>query len=193
MLIYMKEVSLLISHTINMKQGDVEMNSKRFRQYVGILAAIISYYIVHEGAHLITALFMGVFKEARFLWLGMQIDVYQDRMTDLQMGIFCIMGAVCTFLAAILLVIFAPQICRLKSKIKRAIFYYVTIAMLLIDPLYLSVLCDLFGGGDMNGIKLLLPEAMARIGFGALLILNALLFIKRILPIYTASFKEKDI
>ena len=27
--------------------------SKRARQYIGILFAIIAYYIVHEGAHLI--------------------------------------------------------------------------------------------------------------------------------------------
>ncbi len=38
------------------------MINKRRRQYVGILAAIIFYFIIHEGAHLITALLMGVFK-----------------------------------------------------------------------------------------------------------------------------------
>ena len=32
------------------------MMSKRTRQYIGILFAIIVYYIVHEGAHLIVAL-----------------------------------------------------------------------------------------------------------------------------------------
>lgn len=30
--------------------------------------------------------------------------------------------------------------------------------LLLIDPLYLSALCGLFDGGDMNGIALLCPE-----------------------------------
>ena len=32
------------------------MMSKRARQYISILFAIIAYYIVHEGAHLIVAL-----------------------------------------------------------------------------------------------------------------------------------------
>ena len=36
------------------------------------------------------------------------------------------------------------------------------IAFLLLDPLYLSVLCSFFGGGDMNGIALLFPEWAAR-------------------------------
>lgn len=116
--------------------------------------AIISYFIIHEGAHLIYALLLGVFKEVKFLGLGIQIDVSAEKMTNLQMGIFCIIGAICTWIAAIFLVIFASQICRLKSKLIRAIFYYVTMAMLFIDPLYLSVLYSFFGGGDMNGIKL---------------------------------------
>ena len=29
--------------------------SKRIRQYAGILAALVAYYLVHEGAHLLYA------------------------------------------------------------------------------------------------------------------------------------------
>jgi hypothetical protein len=62
--------------------------------------------------------------------------------------------------------------------------------LLLLDPIYLSVLCGFFGGGDMNGIALLVPEMTARITFGALLILNGLVFWKSVLPRYTESFHE---
>ncbi len=127
----------------------------------------------------------------KFLGLGMQIDVFAAQMTDLQMGVFCIVGAICTWIAAIFLTIFASRICCLKNKLIRAIFYYVTIAMLFIDPLYLSILYGFFGGGDMNGIKLLLPEIAARIGFGVLLVINGFLFVKRILPTYTTSFRKE--
>ena len=41
--------------------------SKRARQYIGILAAGVVYYLVHEGAHLLYALFAGVFKQINFL------------------------------------------------------------------------------------------------------------------------------
>ena len=70
--------------------------------------------------------------------------------------------------------------------------YYVSIAMLLIDPLYLSVLYSLFGGGDMNGISLIIPELAARISFALLLVLNAVLFWKLLLPVYKKAFESEQ-
>ena len=72
--------------------------SKRVRQYIGILAAVITYYIVHEGAHLLYALFSGVFRQIKFMGLGVQVDVFRERMTDLPLGIFCLAGALATLL-----------------------------------------------------------------------------------------------
>lgn len=67
--------------------------SKRVRQLVGIFAAMVAYYLIHEGAHLLYALFAGVFKQIRLMGLGVQIDVCAERMTDMQLGIFCLVGA----------------------------------------------------------------------------------------------------
>ena len=164
--------------------------SKRARQYRGILAAVIAYYLVHEGAHLLYALLTGVFKQINLMGLGVQIDVYAERMTDAQLGVFCLVGALATFCAGCLLTALAGRICRARSKLLRAALYYITIALLLIDPLYLSVLCGLFGGGDMNGIALICPEWAARCLFGALLLINGLAFWKRVLPAYRQSFAE---
>ena len=166
--------------------------SKRARQYIGILAAVIAYYLVHEGAHLLYALFTGVFWQVNFIGLGVQVDVFRERMTDTQLGIFCLAGVLATFCMAYLLTAFAKKIATTESKLLRAVLYYITIALLLIDPLYLSILCGLFGGGDMNGIALLLPEWAARIGFGALLIVNGLVFCKRVLPVYSRSFSNTE-
>lgn len=165
--------------------------SKRVRQLVGIFAAIVAYYLIHEGAHLLYAVFTGVFKQINFMGLGVQIDVYAERMTDTQLGVFCLVGALATFCAAYLLTAFAKNICKAKSKLLRAVFYYITIAFLLLDPLYLSVLCGFFGGGDMNGIALLLPEWAARVILGALLLINGLVFWKLVLPVYRQSFSER--
>lgn len=165
--------------------------SKRVRQLVGIFAAIVAYYLIHEGAHLLYAVCIGVFKQINFMGLGVQIDVYAERMTDAQLGIFCLVGALATFCAAYLLTAFAKNICKAKSKLLRAVFYYITIAFLLLDPLYLSILCSFFGGGDMNGIALLLPEWAARVIFGALLLINGLVFWKLVLPVYRQSFSGK--
>ena len=167
--------------------------NKRARQYIGLIAAVTAYYILHEGAHLVYALTIGVFKQINFMGfgiLGMQIDVYNTEMTDTQMGLFCLVGAVATFAFGYALVLLSGKICKVQNKLFKAIMYYITIIMLLLDPLYLSVLCGFFGGGDMNGISLLVPELAARIGFGVLLIVNGFVFWKVVLPKYTAAFKE---
>ena len=164
--------------------------SKRTRQYIGLLCAVMAYYLIHEGAHLVCALLWGVFKQINFMGLGMQIDIYAEGLTDTQLGIFCLVGACASQIAAYIMVLLTPRICRSPSKLRVACGYYITIALLLLDPLYLSVLCGFFGGGDMNGIALLIPETAARMGFGILLILNAVIFWKAVLPRYTESFHE---
>ncbi|MDD6188497.1 MAG: hypothetical protein PUB32_02820 [Clostridiales bacterium] len=166
--------------------------SKRARQYIGILAAVVIYYIVHEGAHLLSALCFGVFKQINFMGLGVQVDVYNTRMSDLQMGIFCLAGAAATLLAAWLLVLLCKRICAAKSKVFRAVMWYTSLIMLLLDPLYLSLLCGFFGGGDMNGIALLIPQAAARIGFALLGVVNAVVAWRYLLPEYKRSFANGD-
>ena len=170
--------------------ADIGSGSKRLRQYLGILTAVLVYYMVHEGAHLIVALYYGVFRGIRFMGLGMQIDVYADRMTDAQLGIFCLAGAVATFFFGCLLIVSAKKICKAKSRLFKAAMWYVSLAILLIDPLYLSALCGFFGGGDMNGIKLLLPEIAVRIVFASIGIFHGFVIWKYLLPEYTKAFQE---
>jgi hypothetical protein len=172
-----------------MKWGKDAM-SKRTRQYIGILAAVAAYYIIHEGAHLLVALYYGTFKQINLMGLGMQVDVFAECMTDAQLGIFCLMGAVATLLCGWLLIAFTKRICEAKSKVFKAIMWYISLAILLIDPLYLSVLCTFFGGGDMNGIGLLLPEIGVRAVFGVIGIVHAAVIWKYLLPEYTKSFQQ---
>ena len=164
--------------------------SKRIRQYIGIFAAVIAYYIIHEGAHLITALYYGVFKEINFMGLGMQIDVYTDRMADTQLGIFCLAGAMSTLIFGWLLVVQCKRICAAKSKVFKTVMWYASLAILIIDPLYLSVLSGFFGGGDMNGIKLLFPEIAVKIVFAVIGIIHGVVIWKYLLPEYTKAFQE---
>ena len=164
--------------------------SKRIRQYIGIFAAVIAYYIVHEGAHLVAALYYGVFKGINFMGLGMQIDAYTERMTDTQLGVFCLAGPVATLLFCWVLVLMCKRICAVKSKVFKTIMWYISLSILIIDPLYLSILCGFFGGGDMNGIKLLLPEIAVRIVFAIIGIIHGIVIWKYLLPEYTKAFQE---
>ena len=164
--------------------------NKSMRQYIGLFSAIVAYYVIHEGAHFVYALCIGVFKEIKFMGLGMQIDVYVEKMSSKELGIFCIVGSLATIIVAYVLVALAGKTKNISSKCIKACLYYITIAMLLLDPLYLSLLCGFFGGGDMNGIALLMPEIVARIGYGILLVINIIVFLKIVLPKYTEAFKE---
>ena len=163
---------------------------KRIRQCIGILAALVVYYVIHEGAHLVVAMIQGVFKEVKFMGLGIQIDVFRDCMTDTQLGLFCLAGAVATFLTGWILVLLCRKICAMESKVLKAAFWYVTIALLVLDPLYLSVLCGFFGGGDMNGIRLLMPEVVARILFAIIGVIHVVVIWKYLLPKYKESFNS---
>ena len=165
--------------------------NKRIRQYVGLLSAVIAYYLLHEGAHLLYALSIGAFKQINLMGLGMQIDIYAEKMTQTQLGVFCLLGSVTTLLTAYILIALIDKIRNISSKAVKACLYYITIAMLLIDPLYLSALCGFFGGGDMNGIKLLVPEAAARILYGLVLIVNVFVFVKIVLPKYKLAFADE--
>ena len=165
--------------------------NKRVRQYVGLLLAVIAYYLLHEGAHLLYALSIGAFKQINLMGLGMQIDIYAEKMTQTQLGVFCMLGSVTTLLTAYILIALIDKIRNISSKAIKACLYYITIAMLLIDPLYLSVLCGFFGGGDMNGIKLLVPEVAARILYGLILIVNVFVFVKVVLPKYKLAFADE--
>ena len=165
--------------------------NKRVRQYVGLLSAVIAYYLLHEGAHLLYALAIGAFKQVNLMGLGMQIDIYAEKMTQTQLGVFCLLGSVTTLLTAYILLALIDKIRGISSKTIKACLYYITIAMLLIDPLYLSVLCGFFGGGDMNGIKLLVPEAAVRIIYGLVLIVNVFAFVKVVLPKYKLAFADE--
>ena len=165
--------------------------NKRVRQYVGLLSAVIAYYLLHEGAHFLYALSIGAFKQINLMGLGMQIDIYAEKMTQTQLGVFCLLGSVTTLLTAYILIALIDKIKNISSKAVKACLYYITLAMLLIDPLYLSILCGFFGGGDMNGIKLLVPEIAARIIYGLVLIVNAWVFVKIVLPKYKLAFADE--
>ncbi len=163
--------------------------NKKYRQYIGLAVAVLMYYIIHEGAHLIVALVQGVFKQINFIGLGVQIDVFHEQMTDRQMAIFCLAGAVATLIVGWLMVLFVRQICAIRSDVIRACGWYTSLTMLMLDPIYLSVFYRWVGGGDMNGIALLFPEWIVSIIAIIVGCVNALLIWKVLYPTYTKSFR----
>lgn len=163
--------------------------SKRGRQYIGLFSAIFVYYLVHEGAHFIYALLLGVFKQVKIMGLGMQIDIYAEKVTEVQLGIFCIVGSIATLIMGYAFVLLINKIGKVSLKLFKACMYYITIGLLFIDPLYLSVLYRFFGGGDMNGIVLLIPKVLAEFIYGIVFGINVFIFWKVVLPKYKDFFR----
>lgn len=165
------------------------MESKAIRQYAGVFTALIAYYIIHEGAHLLYAVVIGVFKAINIMSIfGVQIDIYREQMTDTQLGLFCIAGPVATFIAAWVCIVSSKYISLRQSKMAKAIGYYVTMTFMFLDPIYLSVVYRYVGGGDMNGIVFLMPETAACILFGVIFVFHLLVFVKYVYPVYKKGF-----
>lgn len=166
--------------------------ARSLRKWLGIIIAILCYYVVHEGAHVLAAISFGVLQEIRLLGLGMQVVIETRNMSNIQLAIFSVVGSVSSLIAAYALVLLKDQILRSNHKFVKAMAYYTTLGLLLIDPIYLSLLCSFFGGGDMNGIVLFgISELVIRLIFGVIGALNVLVIIKYIYPAYKQNFQQK--
>lgn len=163
-------------------------DKKIVRKLSGLLIAVLSYYVVHEGAHLIYALSLGTFKQINFIGMGVQIETYKEQMSQLHTALFCLAGVAATTIAAWALLFMTKRILKCPSLAFKAASFYVTLAFLLNDPFYLSVLYPYVGGGDMNGIKLLLPENFARAAFALLFLIHCVVIVKFVYPSYKAAF-----
>ena len=164
---------------------------KNLRKWFALICAILLYYIIHEGSHISVALCYGVFEKVNILCLGVQVVANIESLTDFQKAIFCISGSITTLIIAYCLVMFINKIVECKSKFLKAISYYTTLAFLLVDPLYLTIIYKFVGGGDMNGILLIgIPEVVIQLIFAIITMSNILLTIKKIYPAYKKSFSE---
>lgn len=168
---------------------DVKRN---IRKWGALLAAILLYFVVHEGAHFLYAVGIGAFKQVNFIGLGVQVDIFREQITNTQLGIFCLVGPTVAILVGYALTLTARFIVRSRSLLLRAAAYYTSLVLLMVDPLYLSVLYSFVGGGDMNGIALLFPELAVRIVFGVIGTVNLFLIFKYLAPLYRRAYQAHN-
>lgn len=180
-----------IKYIIYLRRG-VFMKDKietNIRKWISLIIAVLIYYVIHEGSHLLVALSYGVFKKIKLSTLGVQIVINDANLSNFNLAIFCVVGFLSTFITSYILVLLINKIVKLKSKYLKTIFYYTTLILLLLDPLYLTILYNFVGGGDMNGILLFnISNTIIKLFFFIILILNLFVFIKVVLPKYKKSF-----
>ncbi|MBQ8438439.1 MAG: hypothetical protein IJX21_06795, partial [Alistipes sp.] len=73
----------------------------------------------------------------------------------------------------------------------RTCAWYTSLTMLILDPLYLSLFYRWVGGGDMNGIALIVPEVVASVVAAIIGVVNIIVIWKVLYPAYTRSFAEE--
>lgn len=175
---------------IHKKEGNqMKTDGKRtIRKYAALIPAILAYFIIHEGAHMITALFMGTWKGIRFMQMGVQIVTDTNRMTDFQIGLMCIAGPAASLAAGYIMAAVTKKLLAIKSLFLRAVFYYTTLVLLINDTVYLSVIYPYVGGGDMNGITLFFPEVYVRTAFVFLFFINLYFVLKFVTPAYKKAY-----
>ena len=171
--------------------GLKENMQSNMRKWIGLIAAVFLYYLIHEGCHFAVAMGYGAFEKVRIMVQGVQVVVKKELLTDLQMAIFCAVGSAGTLFTAYMLVFFSVRITKSKNKVIKAVCYYTTLVLLLLDPLYLTIIYQFVGGGDMNGILLLnIPEKAVQLFFGMVTAANGFLIARKIYPLYQQSFRE---
>ncbi len=128
--------------------------ARNARKWFALICSIILYYIIHEGAHVVAALLLGTFQRIRIVGFGLGVQVVANTtaMSNVQLFIFCIVGAIATLVVGYVLVLRRQNLLKNKNKVVRAVGYYATLVFLMVDPIYLSVLHNFVGGGDMNRI-----------------------------------------
>ena len=95
---------------------------KNSRKWFALICAILLYYIIHEGSHIIVALCYGVFEKVKMIGLGVQVVANIELLTDFQKAIFCIAGSISTLLIAYLLVLFTKKIVECKNWVRKEIY-----------------------------------------------------------------------
>ena len=79
----------------------------------------------------------------------------------------------------------------MNSALIRTCAWYTSLTMLILDPLYLGVFYRWVGGGDMNGIALIVPEVVASVVAAVVGVVNIIVIWKVLYPAYTRSFAEE--
>lgn len=159
-----------------------------------LVAAAALYLVVRGLARALCLNWMGLSGAYKVLSLLFQANAKVDAMTNAQFGLFCLAGPVAVLVLGYILLSLAKRLSNRRAVFFRTLAQDVTIAFLLIDPIYLLMLSSFFGGGDLNGLAVFLTSTLARVAVGVLLAVNLWAVVGRALPLYKpAPDGRKDV
>ena len=157
------------------------------KKWIAFIIAVITFFVLHEGLHALTALPFGEYEAFHIRPLGFEVTFNTPVPERSGWHWALISGAsnLATILMGYLLLGFGKRINQLDNIILKAALYYLTFLGLSLDPLNLSI-GPLLYGGDANGIAfgLGIPRWIIQGIFLAIFFLNRELIAHRLVPAY---------
>lgn len=164
------------------------------RKWLAFLLAVAIFVAVHEGMHAVTAMFYGEYAALHIHYGGFPEIQYKTPVNEragIHWGFISGASNLATLLMGYLLLLMGARIARLRDWFFKNLFLYLTIILLLADPLNLSVGPFIYGG-DAFGIA---------VGFGisryaiqvislVVLLVNRELIVQRLFPSYNVQVKH---
>lgn len=123
------------------------------RKLLTFLAAVAIFAVIHEGAHILVGLALDEYQAFVVHPYGFEVIVKTpvEEREGIQWAFFSGTSNLVTVLLGYLLFAMRARIARLQGIVLRAVGYWLTLLLMLADPLNLSVGPFIYGG-DIRGI-----------------------------------------
>jgi hypothetical protein len=157
------------------------------RRYASLAVAVLIFALIHEGAHALAAWFWNEAAGFTLHWWGAEV-MYRTAPEVRTGGRWAVISGlpnVLTVLLGYLLLTFRRGVRWLPLVMLRDVLFYLTVLLLILDPINLSVMYFIFGG-DAVGIHVGLgvPIGLIQVIAFAVLLFNRELLVRRLLPLW---------
>mgnify|MGYP001321727963 CR=1 FL=1 len=157
------------------------------RKYIILVIAVLTFIVLHEGAHLAVGYAYGEFESLRILPYGVEVifKTPVEQRSGIQWGFISGSANALTLSLGYLFFLIRGKMASLNNNFWRNYVYYLTFLLLLIDPFNLSIGPFIYGG-DIGGITagFGLNQYLVQVIFLIILLLNRELIVQKLFPAF---------
>ncbi len=164
-------------------------NQQNLGKWAALIWALLLYFVIHEGIKMLYALCVGASVHVSFVSLQYEAMVDIGTMTHSQQCVFWLIGSVCTTVVGYMMFLLTDKILKVNRPWMHAFDYYLTIVLLVVDPVYLGIVSLMMEGGDMSGIGTVMDEQVVRLIAELVSIANVFVIIKYFLPKHRIAWR----
>jgi hypothetical protein len=164
-----------------------EGGERKMKKYIILLIAVLTFLVLHEGAHLVVAHAFGEYEAFRLHFYGAEVifKTPVELRSGIKWGFISGSANLLTLTLGYLLLISCKRLAALKSYFWRSFSYYIAFLFLLIDAFNLSIGPFIYGG-DIGGIVagFGLNRYLVQGIFLIILLLNRELIVQKLFPAF---------